>query len=945
MEQNDFLSAVLPTQGKYCTFIQKGKVRKNIFVNTLENLYDTNIRLSADGNQTYFALATFDDEGSRESAHAVYMRALFIDLDCGQGKAYPTKRAAVEALNKFMEDTGLSALGRPWLVDSGGGVHGYLPLTVEVPIAEWKPVAEALKRAGRKFQFNMDMTVTADAARVLRQPGTTNFKYDPPRPVVLRQRGDIFDLDAVAELLAEHTPALVPTSTALTLPGVRPQMAMTAVAKALVGTSITLFRNILKRTTEGTGCAQLEHYFTHAQDDGMEPLWRGWLSIATKCDDGEKACIKLTKAHPYDMERMQQKLSEIKGPYPCAKFDSENPGICGNCPHWGKIINPLALGRELKTTTEESVVERETEQGTIRYDRPKPPYRFSYGDAGGVFYTPVDKKGEDADAVLVVPYDLYMTRMFRDGRVYQAEFTAIKGDKQITFVVPNAVATSQTECIKKLAENNVIAAHIGYDSYLYQYVRQSMQQASAEGNEVVIPPNFGWQADDSFAFGDKVYSPHSPEYDYEFVSDRLSNVVHAVECRGTLVGWRSVVEMVRRKQMWGHLAIGMTSFASALMHFMPAGTRACSVHVCGKNSGMGKSFALAIASTANGDHEKYKVPANTSKTTLMQRAGFFGSCPTIVDEVTTLQHSSEREFMPNLIFDFSQGQHKLKGSASGNAEIAQELFWEGLMLTSANTPVLEAMMGARQVTSEGEARRLLEWHLPDDYKLVWGPGEFEIAQLLKENYGVAMRKFVAWLVVNQDKAREVTLLARKAWIDYSGATDDERFWASGVGAYIAACILCGPKYADIVDVPWEPIMEFWLRDVVNPARAIINSNQAHAMDILNAYIRENNPNFVQVEGSIVMQNLTGQNFAITPNSDKRAVRGRVERNVTPGYEDLYIEAKMLKVHCASLNRSYSGFIKELGAVASVSELPRKDLLAGTKGPAMRVAVVKITRPI
>lgn len=951
MEQNDFLSAVLPTQGKYCTFITKGKTRKNIFVNSLENLYDTTIQLSEAGNQTYFALATFDDEGSREAAHAQYMRALFIDLDCGEGKAFPTKRAAVEALNAFMQQTGLDALGKPWLVDSGGGVHGHLPLSEDVPIAVWKPVAESLKRAARKYAFPIDMTVTADAARVLRSPGTRNYKYDPARPVLLRQRGAIFNLEDIAAALAEHdtAPPPPPISTALTLPGKRPGMELTAVAKALVGTSVTLFRNILKRTADGTGCAQLEHYFTHAQDDGMEPQWRGWLSIASKCDDGEKACIKLTKAHPYDEERMQQKLAEIKGPYPCAKFDSENPGICGKCPHWGKITNPLALGRELKTVTEETVVERETPSGArVQYDRPKPPFPFSYGENGGVFYTKtiVNKDGtKDNEVILLTPYDFYMTRMFRDGRDYQAEFRVIKGDRQFTFAVPTSVITSQAECVKTLASNNVISSFVGYDTYLYQYVRQSMMQASADGNEVVVPPRFGWQADDSFAFGDTVYSPHSPEYNYTYVSDRLANVIRAVEPKGELEEWRKVIDLMRRKQLWGHLAIACTSFASPLMHFMPAGSRAVTVHVCGKDSGMGKTFAMAVANSANGLHENYVVPPATSKTTLLQRAGFFGSCHLAIDEITNLQHASEREFMPQLIFDYSQGQHKLKGAANGNAEIAQELFWEGIQLTSANTPVLEAMMGARAVTSEGEARRVLEWNLPDGYKLVWGPGEFEISQLIKQHFGVAMRAYAQWLVLNQDATASIAKEARDAWVQYAGAIDDERYWSSGTGSYAAAAILMGPKYANIADVPFEMIMEFFLKDVVNPARAIINANQAHAMDILNAYIRENTPNIIQVEGSIVMQNLTGQNFAVSPNSDRRAVRGRVERNVTPGFEDLYIESKMLKMHCAALNRSYTAFIKELGTVATVEDNKRKDLTAGTKGPSMRVPVVKITRPI
>lgn len=947
MEQNDFLSAVLPTQGEYCIFVMKGKTRKNIFVGTLDNLYSTSMYLSDDNNQTYFALATFDTSGSREADHALFMRSIFVDIDCGVGKAYPTKRAAAEALQDFLEASGLSALGMPWLVDSGGGVHAYWPLTEDVPIDVWKPVAEAFKRAAKHFNCNIDMTVTADAARVLRMPGTTNWKYTPGKPVLLKRRGDVFSLDDIADVLEGHAEPIPVQQTALAIPGKRPVGALTAIGKALIGNSATYFRNIVKRTVDGTGCGQVAYYFEHATDDGMEPLWRGLLSIAMKCDDSEKAIIRISAAHPYDAERTQMKLREIKGPYPCTKFNTENPGVCASCTHYGKITNPLILGRELKTVAEETVIDRPTDDGEsrVRYTRPTPPHRFSYGEESGVFYTTTPtKKGEEEQTVMLLPFDFYMTRMFRDGTLYQAEFRAVKGDQQFTFAVPTSVVTSQADCIKTLASNNVIASFAGYDAYLYQYVRQSMMQSSAEGNEVVVPPNFGWQKDNSFAFGDTVYSPISADKDYTYVSNRLANVIRAVEPAGSLEEWRKVIEMMRRKKLWGHLAVAMTGFASPLMHFMPAGSRAVTLHVCGKESGMGKSFAMAVANSVNGEHDGYIVPPATSKTTLLQRAGFLGSCHLPVDEVTNLQHASEREFMPQLIFDFSQGQHKLKGAATGNAEISQELFWEGFQLTTANTPILEAMMGARAVTSEGEARRLLEWHLPDGYKLQWGPGEEEIAQLIKSNYGVAMRAYAPWLVRNQEEVAAVVQQARQQWIDYSGATDDERFWSSGVGANIAACILTGSRFAGIVDVPWEPIIDFWLQAVVAPARAVINSNQAHAMDILNAYIRENNNNFIQAEGSVVMQNLTGQNYAITPNSDRRLVRGRVERNVNPGYEDLYIEAKMLKIHCASLNRGYTAFIKELSTVATVKET-RKDLLAGTKGPTMRVPVVQVSRPI
>ena len=191
MDTTDFLSAVLPTQGKYCNFIQKDTLKKNIFLDTLDNLYDTAVKHSEQGKQSFYALSTFDDAGTRAAAHAVYIKAIFIDMDCGidaktgKPKAFPSKRAAVAALVKFLGDSGLDALGSPWLVDSGGGVHGYWPYEEEVTVAEWKPVAEAFKRCAKAHNFPIDMTVTADAARVLRNPGTLNHNcllYTSPSP-------------------------------------------------------------------------------------------------------------------------------------------------------------------------------------------------------------------------------------------------------------------------------------------------------------------------------------------------------------------------------------------------------------------------------------------------------------------------------------------------------------------------------------------------------------------------------------------------------------------------------------------------------------------------------------------------------------------------------------------------------------------------------------------
>jgi hypothetical protein len=74
------------------------------------------------------------------------------------------------------------------------------------------------------------------------------------------------------------------------------------------------------------------------------------------------------------------------------------------CPHFGKITNPLALGREIKVDNapKEVVVDREQakevsanlndETEPVKITRPTPPKGFAFGTNGGVF---MDRMVED----------------------------------------------------------------------------------------------------------------------------------------------------------------------------------------------------------------------------------------------------------------------------------------------------------------------------------------------------------------------------------------------------------------------------------------------------------------------------------------------------------------------------------------------------------------------
>ena len=125
------------------------------------------------------------------------MNCLYAEFDV---KAYGSK----EAIRQHLDESTIPAPSV--LVDSGGGLHGYWLLreTFALDTDDRRAAAEVIQRLWVQ-------TVGGDAAvhdltRVLRIPGTLNFKYEPARPVAFID----CDLDKCYTLqaLTAHLPAV-----------------------------------------------------------------------------------------------------------------------------------------------------------------------------------------------------------------------------------------------------------------------------------------------------------------------------------------------------------------------------------------------------------------------------------------------------------------------------------------------------------------------------------------------------------------------------------------------------------------------------------------------------------------------------------------------------------------------------------------------------------------
>ena len=151
--------------------------------------------LSADGKEAYYACGEYLSANSRTAENAAGACAFWVDIDCGEdkaadGKGYRTEEVARLDLCRFCE--AVCAPEPTHIVSSGSGLHAYWVLDSFVERAEWQCYARKLKGLTHALNFLADDTRTADIASVLRVPGTLNYKYNPPKPVVLLQSSSQF---------------------------------------------------------------------------------------------------------------------------------------------------------------------------------------------------------------------------------------------------------------------------------------------------------------------------------------------------------------------------------------------------------------------------------------------------------------------------------------------------------------------------------------------------------------------------------------------------------------------------------------------------------------------------------------------------------------------------------------------------------------------------------
>ena len=129
-------------------------------------------------------------------------------------------------------------------------------------------------------------------------------------------------------------------------------------------------------------------------------------------------------------------------------------------------------------------------------------------------------------------------------------------------------------------------------------------------------------------------------------------------------------------------------------------------------------------------------------------------------------------------------------------------------------------------------------------------------------------------------------------------------------------------------------------------RACIKGGKRTAEDVLNAYIQEYQGKFVVVKYGerASPAAMFGDGTTIGRGTTRAEVMGRAEHGITHKCVDFFIEERLMRAFCSNMSFAYNTFKADIAKHFVVNFVSKKDMMAKTEGPPMRVATIRISMP-
>lgn len=895
MQQPDLLTLVQPAEGWFAITGIKGKgknadVRQEL-VATREEADALIEQFVQAGRNAFFGVAKYRTGDNRKKENVLGLKAFWLDVDCGPTKAEPNpktgrpdgyvdQKAGLEALMGFCKTVGLPT---PTLVNSGGGIHAYWPLEETVSRRDWEPVAERFKEVCRTQNFYVDPAVF-EVARVLRVPGTSNFKEEEPRPVEFIHVGKPTTLDTMRAALGVKKQASIFDD----------DFEMTPRQKAMMSGVGYNFKKIMQRTAKGDGCNQLLHAYQY-RDSITYHEWFYALSVAAMCEDADTAVHMMSDGHPdYDPETVDRKVATIKKATSCAKFRSVNPDLCGGCPHFDKIMGPKELGKVVKESVEDAV-EVEVEPGVVEtIDIPKYPFPFYRGEDGGVWRKPPKDAGPEAEPMLVYPYDFYVVKRMHDPGEGDSALMRLHlpQDGLREFVVAMSKVTTKDELRKILSSNGVYSYGARFDA-LMDYVLKSAEQLQDRQKAEIMRQQFGWVENNSrFVLGDQeitvegnIYSPPSKA---------TSKLAKFIGPKGTLENWKEVWSLFGQEGMEPQAFAALSAFGSPLLKFL--NQTGAIINLFNSRSGTGKTTILNMVNSVYGHPKELRLKEMDTMNGRLQWVGVLNNLPPTMDELT---NATPKEYS-DLLYIMANGKGKERMLAGSNELRENNTTWQNITVSTSNSSFAEKLSILKD-NPEGELMRLIEYPigLVDAINTAHAKNLFD--QVLFSNYGHAGPIYIRYLLANLEQV-ETKCLAMQAKLDKElELLPKERFWSATFAANLQGGLFA--KQCKLID--WDMTRVYdWSCKQIEKLRTETEAPLDGPEQAIGDYLYRHMQNILVVNDAVDRRT----NLLSAP---VREPKGELLIRIEPDTKMMFFIAKHFKEYCVKYQINYSQTLDKL----------------------------------
>lgn len=559
MQVGAFLSAVVPPGGTVVAKAVMDGGRKRFhhrYCKTQDEAVRTIDEWSAGQADIYFALASYkqgfhaspehpEKRVVRVRTNVDQLKALWLDMDFKAG--YPDAAGAIVALRSFCAASGLVAPAL--LISSGNGLHVYWPLAEAIPLDRWQALSESLKRAAAAAGLLFDPTCTADACRVLRPPGTTNWK-DPanPKPVkVLYSNGKTFPVESLEAALNSHRPTK-------------------RLANAVASDEFTgglhkaefdpaRFDEIVKH------CAVLKDVAQTHGKDCTEPEWVATLQLLKHCEDRDFWVHPVSDGHPGYVpertdEKWQHRLANTAGPTLCSTFQSYHPKLCAACPHNGFIKTPVQLGTPSQNV---GIAVAELPAG----------WRIS-PDGNGIDRLMVDPTSNAKEWVRALRHaitGLRATRSIVTGK-YELQFQVQhQKSKEWSITLPSGNLGNNRKLNEFMAETGIVFRAKESQSFI-ELMATWLSKLQSARRIADVTEQLGWLEEDGkivgFSCGQTTFYSDGRVRDDVRAAREFTAISKYYEPKGGLEAWKKVARFLTDQNLPAFTAIIAAAFGSPL---------------------------------------------------------------------------------------------------------------------------------------------------------------------------------------------------------------------------------------------------------------------------------------------------------------------------------------------------------------------------------------------